>query len=67
MKRDGGGTPPEKGKGGNILRIFPKSVMLWICFYPKFQRVGNGSPSGLKLLLKMTSVKWNVYNIYCWP
>jgi len=46
-----GDTPPKKGKGRDILIIFPKSVMLWICFYPKFLRVGNGSPSGLKVLL----------------
>jgi hypothetical protein len=60
----------EKGvshkSSGNILIIFPKSVM-WICFYPKFLRVGNGSSSGLKLLLKVTSVKWKECDIYSWP
>jgi hypothetical protein len=29
-------------------------------------RVGKWSPSGLKLLLKVTSVKWKAHNIYCW-
>jgi hypothetical protein len=54
MKRDGGMTPPKNGKGGggeSVLIIFPKSVM-GICFYPKFPRVGNGSPSGLNIPLK---------------
>jgi hypothetical protein len=25
------------------------------------------SQSGLKLILKVTSVKWKACNIYCWP
>jgi hypothetical protein len=36
-----------------------------ILFYPKFPRVGNMSPSGLKLLLEVKSVKWKACNIYC--
>jgi hypothetical protein len=38
-----------------------------LLFYPKFPRIGNGSLSGLKILLKVTSVKWKACNIYCWP
>jgi hypothetical protein len=38
-----------------------------LLFYPKFQRIGNGSPSGLKLFLKVTSVKWKACNIYFFP
>jgi hypothetical protein len=52
---------------GIFNNISKKSVMLDILFYPKFSRVGNKSPSGLKILLEVTSVKWKVCNIYCWP
>jgi hypothetical protein len=47
--------------------IFEKSIVSDILFYPKFLRIGNWSPSGLKLLLEVTSVKWKECNIYCWP
>jgi hypothetical protein len=38
-----------------------------LLFYPKFPRIGNESPNGLKILLEVTSVKQKECNIYCWP
>jgi len=42
--------------------------MLYILlFYIKFLRVGNMSPSGLKLFLEVTIFKWEACHIYCFP
>jgi hypothetical protein len=53
-KRDGGITPPKKGKVGGGGDLSPREYFinisekcnLWIIIYPKFPRDGNESPSG---------------------
>jgi len=71
MKRDEGLTPLEKGKVGDLspreyfINIYEK-CKLWIFIYPKFPRDGNGSPRGLNLVIKVTSVQFKECNIYCW-
>jgi hypothetical protein len=57
-------TPPKNGKGGRALSImeyfimFPeKCKFMDNYFILSSQGVGNGSPSGLKLLLKVKSVE----------
>jgi hypothetical protein len=44
----GGLTPPKKGKEGDILIIFMKSVIYGYIIYPKFRRDGKQVTKWLK-------------------